>query len=78
MTDTHEAEGREPPTPDDSPLRMRDAMTSPIYRDLMAAKLAVGDPAIDFELAQLDTGKLVRLSSFARLRPVALAFGSYT
>jgi hypothetical protein len=68
----------EPDTPLDSPLRMRDVMESPRYLDLWRAKLAPGDPAFDFELPLLETGKTVRLSSFTGEQPVALVFGSYT
>jgi hypothetical protein len=76
----------EPPTPADSPLRMNDVMSSPLYRDLMTAKLAVGDPAAPFRLPLLDlrkgderpTGKSVMLASFKGRKPVALIFGSYT
>jgi hypothetical protein len=68
-----------PATPSDSPLRLEDVMASPAYRDLMTPKLAVGDPAFDFELPVLDgAGRTVRLSSFAGERAVALVFGSYT
>ena len=69
---------QEPPTPADSPLRMADVMTSDRYRDLWTAKLATGDPAVDFELPVLGGGERVRLSSFRGERPVALVFGSYT
>jgi hypothetical protein len=67
-----------PATPDDSPLTLEDVTTSPVYRDLWTPKLAVGDPAFDFELPLLDGSGTVRLSSFAGERPVALVFGSYT
>ena len=75
-----------PETPPDSPLTMEQALASPLYRDLRTPKLALGDPAFDFELPLLDfadgvrreTGETVRLSSFAGARPVALVFGSYT
>jgi hypothetical protein len=73
-----------PPTPSDSPLTMQDVMTSPLYRDLSTAKLAVGDPAFPFTLPLLDptgtrpTGKSVSLESFRGKKPVALVFGSYT
>jgi peroxiredoxin len=53
-------------------------MSSPLYRDLMTAKHAVGDEAFDFELPRLDGSGAVRLSDFAGERPVALIFGSYT
>jgi hypothetical protein len=74
----------EPPTPADSPLRLGDVMSSPFYGDLMTPELAAGDPALSFELAQLDSethlpsGERVRLADFAGERPVALVFGSYT
>ena len=75
----------EPHTPQDSPLRMADVMSSPRYRDLWTPRLAPGDPAFDFELPLLSgagdravSGKMVRLSSFSGERPVALVFGSYT
>ena len=73
-----------PDTPDDSPLRLEDVMSSQRYRDLMTAKLAPGDLAFDFELPLLTddgpapTDERVRLSSFTGDRPVALVFGSYT
>lgn len=73
-----------PETPTDSPLTLHDAMASPVYLALRTPDLAVGDPALDFELPRLDgetherTGETVRLSSFAGGRPVALVFGSYT
>jgi hypothetical protein len=77
MTEQADLDLSEPPTPDDSPLRMRDVLESPLYRDLMTSKLEVGGPAFDFELTQLD-GVAVRLSSHAGRQPVSLAFGSYT
>jgi hypothetical protein len=73
-----------PETPSDSPLTMEQALASPVYRDLMAPKLAVGDAAFPFELPLLDpdtharTGETVRLADFVGRRPVALVFGSYT
>jgi hypothetical protein len=75
-----------PATPDDSPLTMRDVMSSAMYMDLRTAKLAVGDPAFDFALPSLDTrrgddrltGRTIRLGSFRGKKPVALVFGSYT
>jgi hypothetical protein len=66
-----------PDTPPDSPLTIEDVLESSAYRDLSTPKLAVGDPAVDFELAQ-DTGVCVRLSDFRGVKPVALIFGSYT
>jgi hypothetical protein len=73
-------------TPGDSPLGMRDAVKSPVYRDLARPKVRPGDPAPDFELARLDfsdgrerqTGETVCLSAYRLLSPVALIFGSYT
>lgn len=67
-----------PATPADSPLTLEQAMASPVYRNLMAPALAVGDPAFDFELPRLEGGGTVRLADFAGVRPVALVFGSYT
>ena len=66
-------------TPADSPLTMTDVIASPAYQDLMTAKIAVGDQAIDFDLPRLDQPhERVRLSAFAGVQPVALIFGSYT
>jgi peroxiredoxin len=48
------------------------------YRDLMTAKVDVGDAAPDFGLPQLEHGGELRLSSLLAERPVALVFGSYT
>ena len=67
-----------PRTPADSPLTLEEAMASPVYRNLMAPALAVGDPAFPFELPRLDCSGTVRLADFAGERPVALVFGSYT
>jgi hypothetical protein len=67
-----------PETPADSPLTLEQAMSSPLYRRLMAPELRPGDPAFAFELPLLDGGGRVRLSDFAGERPVALVFGSYT
>jgi hypothetical protein len=66
-----------PETPPDSPLTMGDVLGSPVYGDLMTAKLAVGDPAFLFELPARD-GSVVRLADLVGPRPVALVFGSYT
>lgn len=73
-------------TPKDSPLTLRTMMRRPDYRELSTPKLAVGDPAFDFELPKHDfcngtavaTGATVRLSEFRGVQPVALIFGSYT
>ena len=73
-------------TPDDSPLGLPDIMADPAVLDLSTAKLALGDPAFDFERplydfssgVQQQTGELFRLSDAAKHRPVALVFGSYT
>jgi hypothetical protein len=73
-----DVEGAPPETPSDSPLTMEQALASPVYRDLMTPKLAVGDPAFPFDLPRLDGGERVRLAAFAGRRPVALVFGSYT
>lgn len=64
--------------PDGSPLTLEDVMASADYRNLMTAKVAVGDPAPDFELPRRDGGGTLRLSSLLDERPVALVFGSYT
>jgi hypothetical protein len=66
-----------PETPPDSPLEMSDVLRSPAYRDLMTAKLALGDPAFLFELPAPD-GRVVWLGDLVGERPVALVFGSYT
>ena len=66
-----------PPTPADSPLTMEDVLSSSFHRDLMTAKLAVGEPAFLFELPTLD-GDRVDIAEFVDVRPVALVFGSYT
>jgi hypothetical protein len=73
-------------TPEDSPKGLPDVMADPLHRDLSTAKLAVGDPAHDFELAVCDfsqgaeraTGETFHLLAAAASRPVALIFGSYT
>ena len=64
--------------PADSPLTMQDVLASADYRDLMTAKVSTGDQAPDFELARMDGGDPVRLSSLVASQPVALVFGSYT
>jgi hypothetical protein len=64
-------------TPPDSPLQMSDVLGSPVYADLMSAKLGVGDPTFLFELPAPD-GRIVRLGDLVGERPVALVFGSYT
>jgi hypothetical protein len=64
--------------PHDSPLTLQDVLASEDYRNLMTAKVAVGDAAPDFELPRLDGGGTVRLGSLAATQPVALIFGSYT
>jgi hypothetical protein len=65
-------------TPADSPLTLGDVMSSPRYRDLMTAKLDVGDAAVPFDLPRIDSGGRVRLAELNAHRPVALVFGSYT
>ncbi len=78
--------GQAPATPADSPLKMEDALASSAYRELSTPKLAIGDPAFDFELPLLDvndgtlqtSGDAMRLRDFRGLKPVALVFGSYT
>jgi hypothetical protein len=64
--------------PKDSPLSMQDVIASDEYRNLMTAKVAVGDPAPDFELARVDGGGTIRLAASTAKQPVALIFGSYT
>lgn len=64
--------------PEDSPLTLQDVLASEDYRNLMTAKVAVGDVAPDFDLARLDGGNPVRLGSLVSEQPVALIFGSYT
>ena len=66
-------------TPADSPLRLMDVITSPVYGDLFTPTVAVGEPAFDFDLHRLDSGgDTVRLSDYAGHQRVALIFGSYT
>lgn len=73
-------------TPEDSPKTPMDVMADPKHADLATAKLAVGDPAYDFESVVYDysdgtakdTGRRFRLLEVAREKPVALIFGSYT
>lgn len=66
-------------TPADSPLKMSDVVSSPMYADLFTPTVEVGGPAFDFTLPHLDrNGGTVRLSDFAGNQPVALIFGSYT
>jgi hypothetical protein len=73
-------------TPEDSPKGLPDVYADPLLMDLRTPKLALGDPAFDFELPVYDfstgtkqsTGETMRLSRVGRERPVALIFGSYT
>jgi hypothetical protein len=66
-------------TAPDSPLTLDNIMASPRYRDLMTAKLDVGDAAFPFDLPRLDAaGRRARLADLNAERPVALVFGSYT
>jgi len=64
--------------PEGSPLTLQDVVGSDEYRNLMTAKVALGDPAPDFELARLDGEGSIRLGSLVEEHPVALIFGSYT
>lgn len=64
--------------PPDSPLTLQDVLASEDYRNLMTAKVAVGDPAPLFELPRLDGAGTVRLDTLVAAQPVALIFGSYT
>ena len=56
---------------------MEDVLSSSFHRDLMTAKLAVGEPAFLFELPRPDGGR-VDIGELVGVRPVALVFGSYT
>lgn len=64
--------------PDDSPLTLQDVISNEDYRNLMTAKVAVGDRAPEFDLARIDDAGTVRLGSLLEERPVVLIFGSYT
>lgn len=64
--------------PKDSPLTMQDVIASEDYRNLMTAKVSVGDVAPDFDLPRSDGAGTVRLTTLNAERPVALVFGSYT
>jgi hypothetical protein len=64
--------------PKDSPLTLQDVIASAEYRNLMTAKIVVGDLAPDFELLRLDRAGTVRLGALVAERPAALIFGSYT
>jgi hypothetical protein len=64
--------------PKDSRLGLPDVLASPVYRDLVRAKVAEGGLAPDFELPLRDGGGTAHLGSLLRERPVALVFGSYT
>jgi hypothetical protein len=64
--------------PADSPLTLQDVVASDEYRNLMTAKVAVGDHAPDFELPCLDGAGSVRLGELLAECPAALIFGSYT
>jgi hypothetical protein len=64
--------------PDDSPLTLQDVMARADYRELMTAKVGVGDLAPDFELPCVGGDGTVRLRRLLAERPVALVFGSYT
>ena len=61
-----------------SPLTLEDVMSSPDYRNLMTAKVGVGDVAPDFELPRSDGSGTLRLASLLEASPAALVFGSYT
>lgn len=50
----------------------------PVWLNARAAHLKVGDPAPDFTLETQDKTSRVQLSSFRGVKPVVLAFGSYT
>jgi hypothetical protein len=73
-------------TAPDSPLTVHDILGSTEFQELMMPNVAPGGPAADFSLPRLDfsegsaqrTGRMVRLSDYAGVQPVALIFGSYT
>lgn len=73
-------------TPDDSPRTPDDVFQDPAVIDLGTPKLAIGDPAFNFDLEVYDfsdgtkqsTGERFNLALRADSRPVALIFGSYT
>jgi len=50
----------------------------PLWSVARAGRLAVGDPAPDFELQTTDRTARVHLSAFRGRMPVVLVFGSYT
>ena len=62
--------------PADSPLTLQDVIASEDYRDLMTAKVAVGDLAPDFALARLDGASTVQLGTLVAEQPDAQNFGS--
>ena len=60
-------------------MTYEDIMSSPLYTDLLTAKVKPGDMAPDFTLERVDQpGVTVSLGAVARNQPVALIFGSYT
>ena len=63
--------------PADSPLTIADVLARDDYRDLMAAKVAEGDLAPDFDLPLVGGGR-ARLAELRAAGPVALVFGSFT
>ena len=73
-------------TPKDSPVTLPEHLADPTVQDLATAKLALGDPAVDFSLplydfsdgVEVETGETFSLLTAAESRPVALIFGSYT
>ena len=73
-------------TPADSPMTYEDYAASDAHVDLSTPRVAVGEPAIDFELplydfsdgSRRDTGETFHLMQVAANQPVALVFGSYT
>jgi hypothetical protein len=69
---------REGMAPKDSPMTLKDVMSSPGHRDLMTPAVDEGDLAPDFELRRLDGEGTVRLSALCEEKLVALVFGSYT
>ena len=49
-----------------------------MWNSARGGRLAVGEPAPDFDLQAVDGAGSVRLSSYRGSQPVVLVFGSYT
>jgi hypothetical protein len=73
-------------TPEDSPKTPMDVMADPKHKDLGTPNIAQGDDCYDFSSkiydysdgTEKDTGKMFHLAEVAKVKPVALIFGSYT